>query len=401
MDKINIDKKELLKKIILDLHNGEDIEIIKKRFSNLIKDVNASEISEIEQSLIDEGLPEEEVKELCDVHVSVFKESLDKKKKLNVPKGHPIHTLMLENRESEKILYELKNLINEIAGESNIQVFKSNKKKFLDVVDNLSEINKHYLRKENQLFPSLESHNVSGPTQVMWAIHDDIRAKIKKLKQSITDDNIPEIISSWKVVNNLIEDMIYKEENILYPMSLETLDNEDWKNVKDGENEIGFSWIKPLDEWISKKSDIDNNILEEKSGGLISLDTGKLSIEQINLMLKHLPIDISFVNDKDEVVYYSDTPERIFPRSEGVIGRKVQKCHPPKSVHVVENIIKQFKEGKKDVAEFWINLNDKIIHIRYFAVRNKKGKYLGILEISQEITDIKNIEGEKRLLDWN
>jgi DUF438 domain-containing protein len=137
-----------------------------------------------------------------------------------------------------------------------------------------------------------------------------------------------------------------------------------------------------------------------KKTDMLDLDTGKLTLEQINLLLKHMPIDISFVDANDEVKYYSATDDRIFPRSPAVIGRKVQKCHPPKSVHVVEDIVKQFKSGEKDVAEFWIQLGDKMVNIRYFAVRDDQGKYMGVLEVSQDITHIKTLEGERRLVQW-
>ena len=132
----------------------------------------------------------------------------------------------------------------------------------------------------------------------------------------------------------------------------------------------------------------------------LSLDTGQLSVEQINIMLKHLPVDVSFVDASDELRYYSDTPQRIFARTPAVIGRKVQNCHPPKSVHVVQKIIDAFRAKEKDTAEFWIELKGRFIHIRYFAMRDKEGNYRGTLEVSQDVTEIRKLEGERRLLDW-
>jgi len=390
-------RKEQLKEIIRDLHKGEDMNILKQRFAELIKDVSPSEISYMEQSLIDEGMPESEVKRLCDVHVEVFKQSLEKQKRPKTEPGHPVHTFMLENRESEKILGQLDSLLELLGNSPDKKTFETHKKNLENVVDRLSIIDIHYLRKENQLFPLLETHDVSGPTQVMWEIHDDIRADMKILKKYISQENTIETVTIIKKLTQMIKDMIYKEEYILYPMSLETLTEKDWLKVKKGEEEIGYAWVKPKGDWSSAEtiSDEEHNI-----SGVLSLDTGALTLRQVNLMLKHLPIDISFIDDKDEVAYYSDTAERIFPRSAGVIGRKVQKCHPPKSVHVVEKILKEFKDGKKNVAEFWIQLSGKFIYIRYFAVRNKKGEYQGTLEVSQEITNIKKLEGERRLLDW-
>lgn len=391
------DKKEQLKQIIRDLHEGVDREILKERFAELVKDVSASEISEMEQSLIDEGMPESEIKRLCDVHVEVFKQSLEEQKKPDTEPGHPVHTFMLENRETEKIVKQLNKIVEKIGETSDKNIFDEQKKNFKEVVEQLSEIDLHYLRKENQLFPLLEAHDVSGPTQVMWELHDDIRTLLKQVKTHILKNNAVDAIKSVKELTQMITDMIYKEEHILYPMSLETLSEQDWVKVKNGEEEIGYSWVQPEVGWTPEEPISYESI---QDSGSLSLDTGTLTLDQVNLMLKHLPVDISFVDENDEVAYYSDTPERIFPRSAGVIGRKVQKCHPPKSVHIVEKIVSEFKAGTKDVAEFWIQLGGKLIHIRYFAVRDKQGKYQGTLEVSQDITDIKKLDGERRLLDW-
>jgi DUF438 domain-containing protein len=197
----------------------------------------------------------------------------------------------------------------------------------------------------------------------------------------------------------MVNDMIYKEEHILFPMTLETLSEDEWAKVRKGEEEIGYAWIEPEAEWKPAAGSFQQELLAEKVGSL-NLDTGQLTAEQVNLLLTHLPVDISFVNENDEVVYYSATPDRLFPRSPGVIGRRIQNCHPPKSVDMVEKILSSFKAGTKDVAEFWIQMRGKVIHIRYFAVRDSAGKYRGCLEVSQDITQIQKITGQKRLLDW-
>jgi len=132
----------------------------------------------------------------------------------------------------------------------------------------------------------------------------------------------------------------------------------------------------------------------------IGLDTGALTIEQVNLMLKHLPVDVSFVDETDTVAYYSASPNRIFSRVPAVIGRKVQKCHPPESVHIVDRILDAFRRGEKSSAEFWIPLGGKFVLIRYFAMRDGQGAYRGCLEVSQDVTSIRTLEGQKRLLDW-
>lgn len=378
---------QILKGIIKDLHAGVELKLLKERFQDLIKDVSPSEIAEMEQRLIEEGMPEEEIKRLCEVHVQVFKESLDKKIMPGLPAGHPVHTFMLENRAAEGIIREMEAVGDPVTDRDQLS----------ELLERLSALDLHYVRKENQLFPTLESKGIAGPSKVMWALHDDIRAMLKDVKAKVANSTVKEL--ELKTLLHMINDMIYKEEHILFPMSLETLDEESWAKVKAGEEEVGYAWIEPVEEWKPSTGTFQQALLTEKIGSL-NLDTGQLTAEQVNLLLTHLPVDISFVNENDEVIYYSQTEDRIFPRSPGIIGRKIQNCHPPKSVNMVEKILEEFKAGRRDHSEFWIQMRDKFIHIRYFAVRDHKGTYKGTLEVSQDITVIKKLEGEKRLLDW-
>lgn len=381
-------KMETLKGIIRDLHRGVDVGVLKARFRELVKDVSASEIAEMEQQLIAEGMPESEVKRLCEVHVEVFKESLARKAAPGLPAGHPVHTFMQENRAAEEIMKGI-----EAAGDS-----AEGLERAAPLVRRLSEIELHYLRKENQLFPALEAKGIAGPSKVMWALHDDVRTMMKEVKAGLDDGTVKPM--AVKALLHMIKDMIYKEENILFPMALETLDERDWARVKEGEKEVGYAWIEPSEEWKPSAVSFQQALLAEKVGSL-NLDTGQLTAEQVNLMLTHLPVDISFVNERDEVVYYSATPERIFPRSPGVIGRTVQNCHPPKSIGTVNRILEAFKSGKRDSAEFWIEMRGRFLHIRYFAVRDDAGNYRGTIEVSQDVTGIRGLQGEKRLLDWD
>ncbi len=376
-----------LKEIIKELHAGKNAESQKKKFEELIKDVAPWEIAQMEQKLIAEGLPETEIKSLCEVHVQVFREALEKKTVPGLPAGHPVHTLMLENRAAEEILKEAEAITD----------YAKDKEKLLGILDRLAQIDKHFLRKENQLFPIFETKGVSGPSKVMWALHDDIRGFIKDVRKRTVDGKMEKV--AIEALAKMVNDMIYKEEHILFPMALETLSEDEWVKVKKGEDEIGFCWIKPETQWKPSPGSFQQVLLAEKVGSL-NLDTGQLTAEQVNLILTHLPVDISFVNEEDEVSYYSSGPERIFPRSPGVIGRKVQNCHPPKSVDMVEKILSTFKAGTKNVAEFWIQMHGKVIHIRYFAVRDQAGTYRGCLEVSQDITHIQKLTGQKRLLDW-
>ncbi len=390
-------RQKILKDIILDLHKGEDIENLKTRFRELVKDIDPSEIAGMEQKLIDEGMPETEVKRLCDVHVAVFKEALDKQEIPTVADGHPVHTLNAENRAAEEIMGEIHQLLSNIGDPPDERILADKDKELEKLISKLTQIDLHYLKKENQLFPLLEARGISGPSQVMWAIHDDIRADIKKVQQLQSQPNFAEMVPVLRNLLTAIREMIYKEENILYPMSLSTLSESDWIKVKHGEAQIGYAWIEPATEWRPEIAVEPQRISEKEK---VHLDTGELIADQINLLLTHLPVDITFVDENDRVAYYSQGKERIFPRSPGVIGREVQKCHPPKSLHVVKEILEKFRSGERDVAEFWIRMKGRFIHIRYFAVRDRAGSYRGCLEVSQDVTGIRQLKGEQRLVHW-
>lgn len=373
---------EVLKGIIRDLHKGADKNLLTERFNELIKDVAPWEIANMEQQLMAEGMPQEEIKRLCDVHVEVFKKSLEKQVVPGLPAGHPVHTYMLENRVAEDIMKEVEK--------------EHDSGPLQGLLGRLAEIETHYVRKENQLFPILEAKGISGPSKVMWSLHDDIRAMLRDLQKKAKSGGTRDM--EIKALLHMIRDMIFKEEHIFFPMALESLTEEDWGRVRKGEEEAGYAWVRPEADWKPAGPGLDQGLIADKIGS-VALDTGLLNIEQVNLLLTHLPVDISFVNENDEVVYYSQTPERIFPRSPGIIGRKVQNCHPPKSVDTVERILISFKDGSKDSADFWIEMKGRFIHIRYFAVRDREGKYRGTLEVSQDVTDIRRLQGQKRLLD--
>lgn len=399
-------RQKLLKEIILDLHAGKDVEEVKERFRELIKDVGPTEISELEQKLIEEGMPEEEIKRLCDVHVAVFKESLDQQKRGEETPGHPVHTFKKENKELKKVLEELKSILEKITKKEIGTDISRLVEKWRSKHKQLSEIEKHYSRKENILFPYLEKNGITGPPSVMWSIHDEIRAELKKVGQ-ILEENPKQADKSLarKIVDiaipvlNSIDEMVYKEENILFPMCLETFSDDEWGEIFTQSDEIGYTLIKPDKKWQpgtgkTKKVDTGNT-----PQGYLKLDTGIMSLQEINLMLKTIPVDITFVDKNGVVKYFSHGEERIFERTPAIIGRKVQNCHPPNSVHVVNKIVEDFKNNMRDKADFWINFNGMYVYIQYFAVRDEKGEYMGTVEVTQNIKPLRELEGEKRILD--
>lgn len=392
---------ETLKDIIRVLHRGGELDVQKRRFRELIKDVSPAEIAAMEQALIREGMPEEEVKRLCDVHVEVFKESLGEQPLPSAIPGHPLHTLMEENRALEKHLEGWNTLLERLKADRS--AWQRLKREAAEALAVLFQVDKHYLRKENQLFPLLEAKGISVPSKVMWAVHDDIRTMMRDLKQNLDSEDPDRVVVKGKALGETLADMIYKEEKILLPMALETLDEADWARVKKGEAEIGFAWVEPGTGWQPSVSpDVLTPIPSyRRPGADVELTTGSLSPGQVDLLLTHLPLDVTFVDETDTVRYYSGSPERIFPRSPAIIGRKVQNCHPPASVHVVNRILSAFRDGSRSAAGFWIRKNNRLIHIRYFAVRDGDGTYRGCLEVSQDVTEIQDLAGEKRLLDWD
>jgi DUF438 domain-containing protein len=267
------------------------------------------------------------------------------------------------------------------------------------ILEALSGLDNHYQRKENQLFSILERHGITGPSQVMWGVHDQIRASMKAVREAAENRNTEAFSATAAALARDIVEMIYKEEKILFPLSFQTLSEEEWTEVRRGEDELGYALVKPATGW-PPKGDVEQETVSP-ADGLLGLMTGELTLEQVNLIFSHLPVDLSFVDENDEVRFYSEGPDRIFPRSPAVIGRKVQNCHPPKSVHMVQEILDSFRAGTQSVAEFWIQMGGKFVHIRYFAIRDKAGAYRGCLEVSQDVTRIRGLVGEQRLLDWN
>jgi len=410
MDEIinnNKDKKQKkLKMIIKQLHDGVPVDQLKKDFADIIKHTSPDEIADMENALIKEGFPLEEIQRLCDVHAQVFKQSLKKVGKSSEIPGHPIYTFIEENKEAKRIL---KQLVKSVKKLKKVTLKKKDILNFKDHFERLREIEKHYQRKENQLFPMLETKKFTGPTKVMWGKHDEIREKIRNIDNLFNNQTWGELSKKTKSLSSAIKKLIFLEEKILYPTSAKKLNIHEWTDIKLGEPEIGYAWIKPSNLWdaqlakaaqpvqINKQKEVR---MSQKEQSKIELSQGLLTAEQIDLLLKNLPVDITYVDENDKVCYYSDTRDRIFPRSPAIIGREVQNCHPPKSVHIVEDIVKKFKAKKKDVAEFWIQMDGKFIYIRYFPIHDKNGAYKGVVEVSQEVSDIKKLEGERRLLNW-
>ena len=395
-------KKETMKDIILKLHQGLTVEEAKNRFEKEVGNVTSTEIAEIEQSLMQEGISPEEIKKFCNVHALLFESALEKSKTEEESPAHPVFLAKLENKEIARITGDLKETIRKKDG-YRINEMKSKIKERLAKLQNLDT---HYAWKEQILFPYLEKYGFFGPSKVMWGKDDEIRALSKRCLAEVEKLKKQEDLSSFvdKDLNPLIEEvegMIFKEEKILFPTSLEKLKGRDWVEILEETEKVGYGFIEKPKETSLLIEELKKAVAEEPRAqeGAISLPTGTLNLEQLLGILNHLPVDITFIDKDDAVQYFSEGKERIFLRTKSILGRKVQNCHPPQSVHAVEKILQSFKDGRKSSVDFWIQYRGKYVLIRYFALRDRNGEYLGTLEVSQEISGIKKLEGEKRLLD--
>ncbi len=399
-------RKDLLKHMILQLHKGEAPEDVKKQLTRLLGQVPYGDVVEVEQELISEGLPQEEVLRLCDIHSAALKGALDHTGAKTASPGHPVYTFQQENRALEWELAALGKLysrLNTMEDNEDVGELVSEMHKCFNA---LMDVEKHYLRKENLLFPYLEKHGVTGPSTVMWGKHNETRELMKNAfealaaAQKITAGEVKTVTELvLKPASDAIDEMIYKEEEILFPMTLDKLTDAEWYEIYKQSAEIGFCLYDPKDIWQPKEIVVEQEPIS--AAGKIQLPSGSLSMSELTALLNTIPFDLTFVDKDDNVRYFTQGKERIFARNRAILGRKVQNCHPPSSVHIVEQILSDFKSNKQDQAAFWINMGGKFIHIEYFALRNESGTYLGTLEVSQDLTEKRKLQGDKRLLSYS
>lgn len=406
------ERQQMLKEIIKELHAGKSVEEVKARFAEAVGDVTVAEISAMEHALMtEEGIPVSEVQRLCSVHTAIFKGSIEEIHRPSKPEeqaGHPVHTFKLENREIERLVNFRLELHHEKFQREDTDELRF---KLLEDLSLLMDLDKHYSRKENLLFPYLEKYGIYGPTKVMWGVDDGIRAMVKDAKALLTNysGDKQAVGEALGQVITEVNEMIFKEENILLPMALDKLTEDEWLKIAAESAEIGYCLTAPEREWVpqraplpgmepDKESEGEHSASASTPQGYVRFETGVVSVEQLELIMNHLPVDLTYIDENDVVRYFSHGKERIFARTKAVIGRTVQNCHPPQSVHVVERLLEDFKAGRKDVEDFWIQFKDKFVYIRYFAIRDEQGEYRGTLEFTQNIAPIRALEGQKRIL---
>ena len=324
----------------------------------------------------------------------------------SLPDGHPIAHYYAENDAFRDRLLAVEDLVQ----------YPVIKNQWYPLLDEIKAYGVHFSRKQNQLYTLLERKGFDRPTTTMWTFDDAVRDLIRECRELIDQDDEENFIAHCKDLVYYGRDLMQKEETILYPTSLAMITEAEFEDMKSGDQEIGFAYIQvehqapsatPAAEATpSAGFAAELQQLLSKYGysagkdDVLDVTTGKLTLEQINLIYKHLPIDISYVDENEIVCFYSDTDHRIFPRSKNVIGREVINCHPRKSAHVVREVIDKLRSGEQDRAEFWINKPEVFLYIVYVAVRDKEGRFRGVLEMMQDCTRIRAFEGSQTLLKW-
>lgn len=416
----NIDGKKL--EIVHEIKSAYDegkisLEEARKALKDRVQHLAPYEIAIIEQEMVEET-EDECIKEDIQAMLEVFQDVLVTKEE-SLPENHPISCYRRENAKMKELLLSVEDLVQ----------YPLIKNQWLELYEELLKFKIHLSRKQNQLYPVLEKKGFTRPTTTMWTLDDFIRDEIVECYNLLLEDKEEEFIGKQAELVADVRDLMEKEENILYPTSLEMINEEEFRYMAEGDQEIGFAYFSVQADKSGNSTSASSSssaftagtplsglssapdFAEELAGLLgkygfnnkeekLNVSTGQLTLEQINLIYQHMPVDLSYVDENELVCFYTDTKHRVFPRSKNVIGRDVKNCHPKASVHIVEEIIRKFRSGEQDKAEFWINKPDLFIYIIYYAVRDEKGKFRGVLEMMQDCTHIRSLQGSQTLLTW-
>ena len=416
----NIDAKKL--EIVHEIKSAYDegkisLEEARKSLKDRVQHLAPYEIAIIEQEMVEET-EDECIKEDIQAMLEVFQDVLVTKDQ-ELPENHPISCYRRENAKMKELLLSVEDLVQ----------YPLIKNQWLELYEELLKFKIHLSRKQNQLYPVLEKKGFTRPTTTMWTLDDFIRDEIAECYNLLLEDKEEEFIGKQAELVADVRDLMDKEENILYPTSLEMINEEEFRYMAEGDQEIGFAYISVQADKSGNSASASSSasastagaplsglssapgFAEELAGLLgkygfnnkeekLNVSTGQLTLEQINLIYQHMPVDLSYVDENELVCFYTDTKHRVFPRSKNVIGRDVKNCHPKASVHIVEEIINKFRSGEQDKAEFWINKPDLFIYIIYYAVRDENGKFRGVLEMMQDCTHIRSLQGSQTLLTW-
>jgi DUF438 domain-containing protein len=377
------------------IYRKEDGKALYLEYLSDIQEVTPLDIFLVENEQLKMGLTPKELLTCVDKLINVFYKSLSEYRWQKPAKGTFLYYMMAENKELIARLDSFKKIIKR-------QNYIKDQQWMVESMIEISDYNEHLLKLENVLFPYLEKHmECFDGIKIMWSLHNDVRSGVKELIEKVKSESmdVRSINVDMGYLFFVLHGLVQKQELILFPSATEVLDPKDFEAMHLQSFDYEFVFIDTPEKPKVKLAEVfasEPHILEQ---GIIKTETGSLTFKQMENLINVLPVDITFVNENDKVAFFSKPTERIFPRSVAIIGRDVRNCHPPESVHVVEKILKDFKENIKSSESFWIQMKDMFILIQYFALRDELGKYMGTLEVSQEISHIKALEGEKRLLD--
>jgi DUF438 domain-containing protein len=434
-----------LKEVIRHLHTGKAPAEVKAQLTALVRECDASEIAAMEQELMAEGVPASEIMGLCDLHSKVVRDILVERESAALSPGHPVDTFRRENEAVQAQAQELRAAFAALGPECADEEAPVDAERLLQcrrTFAGLMDVEKHHQRKEHLLFSCLERHGIAGLSTVMWGKDDEARALLRELGAALAESGGS--IGEWRLVVRTVaepalaavEEMVFKEERILLPMALQNLTANEWGEIFCQSPQFGYCLVDPREGYVPPpaQSDVPEAARDEaaRSGvafaagaravplamagaaaaprrdateasitkGTVVLPTGALSLEQLKALFATLPVDVTFVDAEDRVRFFSEGKDRVFARPKATLGRLVQHCHPPSSVDVVERILSDFRAGRQSVAEFWIDFKGRFVHVRYFAVRDAANAYLGTLEITQDLTRERALQGERRLLQY-
>lgn len=405
MTDIKKERQDAILKILHYIQDGGDFATAKKMFKDEFDQVDVSEITEAERELISQGLDPREIQYLCNVHADVFKGSIKdngENPDFATP-GHPVHTIKLENLVISSLINDalLDDLKKWNAGDDQAL------EKICQELHDLATIDKHYRRKETSIFPLMTKYGITAPPKVMWGVDDKIRKMIRDAA-NLADQPRPnheELTQAIQAASHEVLEMIFKEEDIMIPMIDEVASPEDWYNVKQEEGDIGYTLIQKPMNWKPKLEEKNpqpqaSASLNQLSSLVLNFKEGSLNLEQLNAILDLLPFALTFVDADDKVAYFGGGA-KIFPHSKNAVGNSVYSCHLPESVPVVKRILDDLRNGRKREYDFWFTpkMLGQTLYLKYMAVHNKEGKYLGCLEVAQNITEIKKLKGEKKKID--
>ncbi len=386
----------------MGIMNGENGKMLINKYQDAINNITPHDMLALEDKQVQMGISPEMIKKDVEKIINAFTKGLESYEWQKPKEGTFLYYLMLENDAFKFKLNQIKKILRSYNGRE-ASHFQEMKQELLPKFEELMPFDYHYIKKENILFPYLEQvWDNYRPLQVMWSLHDDIRRTLKEVIELLKNPS-----TQWSDFNpllgryySLVFRMIQKEDIIIFPVATETVSNESWNEMHLQSFEYPFPFIETPEKPEPKQLEATAKKGDRVVPGMFVAETGNMTLEQVLLVFNHLPVDITVVDENDKVLFFNKPKERFFPRSPAIVGRSVNNCHPPESVHIVEEIVETFRKGERDTAIFWIELKGRFILIQYFALRDDRGEYRGVMEVSQDATEIRKLEGQRRLLNW-